>query len=51
MLELMIACAAFVLLGALPPDERQSKVRTGTDGRSLTGQLASLRQVGLVRRR
>lgn len=52
MLELTIACAAFALLGALPPDERQkARSRRGTAGRSLTEQLSSLRQVGLVRRR
>lgn len=52
MLELTIACAAFALLGALPPNERQrARSRSGAAGRSLTEQLASLRQVGLVRRR
>lgn len=52
MLELTIACAAFALLGALPPSERQrARARTGTGGRSLTEQLSTLRQVGLVRRR
>lgn len=52
MLELTIACAAFALLGALPPNERQRKARTGTGGgRSLTEQVAALRRVGLVRRR
>lgn len=52
MLELTIACAAFALLGALPPDKRQrARARTGTTSRSLTEQVATLRQAGLVRRR
>lgn len=52
MLELTIAVAAFALLGALPPKERQRKARAGTGaGRSLAEQVACLRTVGLVRRR
>jgi hypothetical protein len=52
MLELTIACTAFALLGALPPNDRQrARARTGSGGRSLSQQLSSLRQVGLVRRR
>ncbi len=52
MLELTIALTAFALLGALPPNERQkARARTGAGGRSLSEQLSSLRQVGLVRRR
>lgn len=54
MLELTIACTAFALLGALPPNERQrarARARTGATGGSLTDQLSALRKAGLVRRR
>lgn len=52
MLELTIACTAFALLGALPPNERQrARARTGDGGGSLSDQLSALRKAGLVRRR
>lgn len=52
MLELALACAAFALLGALPPTERQKRrAREGLAGHSLTGQVALLREAGVVRRR